>query len=146
MGPMVYVESYTIQSLVRDNKKLISYSSVAAMILFVIYGQRVAASTLFNHFVKGNYSLKRFSLQVVRFLSFALQAIHYGIVYGLTDPVFQQGAIGAGGAMAVVIWSIIGMIIGRVAYKQVKETEKQEAARIREGAGQGEADPLALPQ
>jgi len=119
IGPMIYVESTKLQSLVQNNERIISYSSVAAMILFVIYGQRVAAKTLFHHFMNGNYSLKRFSLQVVRFVSFALQAIHYGTVYGLTDPVFQQGAIGAGGAMVVVIWSIIGMIIGRVAYKQV---------------------------
>jgi hypothetical protein len=82
IGPMVYVESRTLQQLVADYEKWIAYASVATMILFVIYGQRVAASTLFNHFVSGHYSIKRFSLQIVRFFAFSLHAVHYGLVFG----------------------------------------------------------------
>jgi hypothetical protein len=40
MGPMVYVESINLQHFVENNEKIIAYASVAAMILFVICGQR----------------------------------------------------------------------------------------------------------
>jgi len=88
IGPMVYVGSRTLQQFIADYEKWIAYASVAAMVLFVIYGQRVAASTLFNHFVSGNYSIKRFSLQIVRFFGFSLQAIHYGLVFGWRNAIF----------------------------------------------------------
>lgn len=112
MGPMVYVKSISLQHFVEDHEKIIAYSSVAAMILFVIYGQRVAAKTLFQHFVSGHYSLKRFSSQIVRFFGFALQAIHYGFVFGWKDPIFLQGLIGAIGAFGVVLSAIFGLVRG----------------------------------
>jgi hypothetical protein len=126
MGPMVYVESLRLQHFVEEYEKWIAYSSVAAMILFVVYGQRVAASTLFNHFVSGNYSIKRFSLQIARFLGFVFQAIHYGFVFGLYDPIFLQGLIGALGVFGVILWSVFGMIRGTAA-RRVHRMQNQAA-------------------
>jgi hypothetical protein len=118
MGPMVYVESINLQHFVENHEKIISYSSVAAMILFVIYGQRVAAKTLFQHFVSGSYSFKRFSSQVVRLFGFTLQAIHYGYVFGWTDPIFLQGFIGAIGVFGVILWAIFGIVRGTSARRE----------------------------
>ena len=126
MGPMMYVESPAAQDFVNEHQQLIAYSSVAMMILFVIYGQRVAAKTLFNHFVSGNYSHKRFNLQVVRFFGFASQAIHYGLVFGWKDPIFQQGFIGAIGAFGVILWSIFGIIRGTGA-RRLRQSELRSA-------------------
>ncbi len=115
MGPMVYVESIHLQEFVATNETIISYSSVAIMVLFVIYGQRVAANTLFKHFVSGNYSLKRLSLQVVRFFGFLFQATHYGFVFGWKDPIFQQGFIGVVGVFGVLLYALFGIIKGTAA-------------------------------
>jgi hypothetical protein len=88
------------------------------MIAFVVRGQWVILVALFRHFVQGHYTVKRFSLQVVRFLGFGLQAIHYGFVptaaapfFGY-DPIFLQGLTGAIGAACVIIGSLMGLIWG----------------------------------
>jgi hypothetical protein len=110
--PMVYVESMTLQQFVVDYEKWIAYSSVAAMILFTIFGQRVAARKLFDHFMSGKYTIKRFSLQFVRFFGLTFQATHYGLVFGWHDAIFLQGLIGAVGAFGVIVSSIFGLIKG----------------------------------
>jgi hypothetical protein len=126
MGPMVYVESITLQDFVENHEKTIAYSSVVAMIFFVIYGQRVAATTLFQHFVSGNYSLKRLSLQLVRFFGFALQAIHYGYVFGWKDPIFLQGLIGVIGVFGVVVSAIFGLVRGAARRRERRSEHRLE--------------------
>jgi hypothetical protein len=126
MGPMVYVESITLQDFVENHEKTIAYSSVVAMIFFVIYGQRVAATTLFQHFVSGNYSLKRLSLQIVRFFGFALQAIHYGYVFGWKDPIFLQGLIGVIGVFGVVVSAIFGLVRGAARRRERRSEHRLE--------------------
>jgi hypothetical protein len=127
IGPMVYVGSRTLQAFIADYEKGIAYSSVVVMILFVIYGQRVAASTLFNHFVSGNYSIKRFGLQIVRFFGFSCQAAHYGLVFGWRDAIFLQGLIGALGVFGVIVSSIFGLIKGTAA-RRLRRAQAQATA------------------
>jgi len=77
LGPMVWLESIHMRVFVHDYEKWIAWLSVVAMIAFVVRGQWVIVKALFQHFVQGHYTIKRFSLQVVRFLGFAFQAVHY---------------------------------------------------------------------
>jgi hypothetical protein len=118
LGPMVWLESLRLRAFVRDYQNWIAWLSVVAMIAFVVRGQWVILVALFRHFVQGHYTVKRFSLQVVRFLGFGLQAIHYGFVptaaapfFGY-DPIFLQGLTGAIGAACVIIGSLMGVIWG----------------------------------
>jgi hypothetical protein len=124
LGPMVWFESETVRTFVHDWEKWIAWSSVALMLLFVVKGQREVAKTLFLHYLRGNYSIKRFSLQVVRFFGFALQAVHYWLVpteakplFGF-DPIFLQGALGTVGVAMVLIGSMFGFIWGTKARHQ----------------------------
>jgi hypothetical protein len=88
------------------------------MIAFVVRGQWAILMALFRHFVQGHYTVKRFSLQVVRLLGFALQAVHYWFVPTAAapflgfDPIFLQGFTGALGAASVIIGSLLGLIWG----------------------------------
>ena len=118
LGPMIWVEADGLRAFVQKWEMWIAWASVAAMILFVIKGQWAVAKSLFRHFLQGNYTLKRFSLQVVRFLGFFFQAIHYWFapsnatpLFGI-DPIFLQGALGVLGVGIVIILSIIGFIRG----------------------------------
>ena len=121
----MWMENPRMQTFVHDWEKVIAYSSVVAMLAFVIWGQGVAAKALFQHFVQGNYTIKRFNLQIVRFFGFGLQALHYGFgplmtakPFGWTDPIFLQGAIGTTGVSFVLVWAMIGMIRGRHARRE----------------------------
>jgi hypothetical protein len=118
LGPMVWIESIRMRSFVHDYEKWIAWLSVIAMIAFVVRGQWEIVKLLFRHFVQGNYTVKRFSLQVVRFLGFAFQAVHYWLApsaaapfFGL-DPIFLQGFTGAVGAACVIIGSLVGLVWG----------------------------------
>jgi len=130
LGPMVWFESESLRTFVRDWEKWIAWSSVAAMLLFVVKGQRAVAKTLFLHYVQGNYSIKRFSLQVVRFFGFALQAIHYWLVPTTAqpllgfDPIFVQGALGTIGVTMVLIGSMFGFIWGGKARQQKRQESR----------------------
>jgi hypothetical protein len=127
LGPMVWFESETVRAFVHDWEKWIAWSSVVVMLLFVAKGQREVAKTLFLHYVRGNYSIRRFSLQVVRFFGFALQAAHYWLLpteakpfLGL-DPIFLQGALGTLGVAMVLIGSMLGFIWGATARQQRRD-------------------------
>jgi hypothetical protein len=134
LGPMVWFESETLRTFVRDWEKWIAWSSVAAMLLFVVKGQRAVAKTLFLHYVNGNYSIKRFSLQVVRFFGFAFQAIHYWLVPTAAkpllgfDPIFLQGALGTIGVTMVLIGSMFGFIWGARARQKRRDATRVPAA------------------
>jgi hypothetical protein len=133
LGPMIWVESEAVRAFVHDWEKWIAWSAVVAMILFVAGGQREVATTLFLHFVRGNYSVRRFSLQVVRFFAFALQAVHYWFMptraapfLGL-DPIFLQGALGTLGVAMVLIGSIFGFIFGTKARHEKRDALRAQA-------------------
>jgi hypothetical protein len=124
LGPMVWLESTRLRVFVHDYEQWIAWLSVVAMIAFVVRGQWVIVVTLFRHFVQGNYTIKRLSLQVVRFLGFAFQAVHYWFVptaaapfFGY-DPIFLQGFAGAVGAASVIIGSLLGLIWGTGARRE----------------------------
>jgi hypothetical protein len=134
LGPMVWFESGPLRTFVHDWEKWLSWSTVVVMILFVVKGQRAVAKTLFLHYVHGNYSIKRFSLQVVRFFGFTLQAIHYWVVptqatpfLGL-DPIFLQGALGTLGVTMVLFGSMFGFIWGAKARQKKREAMRVPAA------------------
>jgi hypothetical protein len=132
LGPMVWIESARLRAFVHDYEKWIAWLSVIAMLVFVVRGQWAIMKALFRHFVQGNYTVKRFSLQIVRFLGFALQAIHYWFVPTAAapflgyDPIFLQGFTGAVGAASVVIGSLLGLIFGTAARRH-RLREKQLA-------------------
>ena len=65
--------------------------------------------------MSGHYSIKRFSLQIVRFFAFSLQATRYGLVFGWRDAIFLQGLIGAVGVLGVIVASVFGLIKGTAA-------------------------------
>jgi hypothetical protein len=118
LGPMVWAESAIVRNFVRDHEKGIAAVAVLAMVAFVVRGQLVIAKELFRHFVDGNYTVKRFSLQAVRFLAFLFQSIHYWFnptsaekFLGL-DPIFLQGALGVGGTFVVVAGAVVGFVRG----------------------------------
>jgi hypothetical protein len=132
LGPMVWLESLRMRAFVHDYEKWIAWLSVIAMIAFVVRGQWVIVQALFRHFVQGNYTIKRFSLQVVRFLGFAFQAIHYWLAPTAAaaflgyDPIFLQGFIGAIGVICVLIGSLLGLIWGTGARRR-KRRQAQSA-------------------
>ncbi|HEY6257237.1 MAG TPA: hypothetical protein VIY51_15745 [Xanthobacteraceae bacterium] len=133
LGPMVWIESVRLRAFVHDYEKWIAWLSVIAMIAFVVRGQWVILQALFRHFMLGNYTIKRFSLQIVRFLGFAFQVIHYGFApssaepfFGY-DPIFLQGLTGAIGAASVIIGSLAGLIVGTRARRE-KRSERRMAA------------------
>jgi len=133
LGPMVWLESLRLRTFVHDYQNWIAWLSVVAMVAFVVRGQWVTVKALFRHFLQGHYTIKRFSLQVVRFLGFALQAIHYWFVPTTTaklfgyDPIFLQGFTGAIGAASVIIGSLLGLIWGTGARRR-KRCETRSAS------------------
>ena len=134
LGPMVWLESLRLRTFVHDYQNWIAWLSVVAMIAFVVRGQWVIVKALFHHFVQGHYTIKRFSLQVVRFLGFALQAIHYWFVpttaakfFGF-DPIFLQGFTGAIGVAGVIIGSLLGLIWGTGARRQKRRATRPASA------------------
>jgi hypothetical protein len=115
LGAMAWSDSTLLRTFVHDWEKWITWSSVAGMLAFLIRGQLVVAKQLFLHFVRGNYSIKRFSLQLVRFLCLAPQAAHYWLapsgappLFGL-DPIFLTCLLGTLGVILVLIGSLLGM-------------------------------------
>jgi hypothetical protein len=127
MGPMIWMSSVPLQVFVHDWEKVIAHASVAVMMLFVIWGQGVAAKALFYHFLQGNYTIKRLELQVVRFFGFFLQAAHYGLAplvddkpFAWLDPIFLQGAIGALGVAMVLFMSLAGFVKGTRARRKMR--------------------------
>jgi hypothetical protein len=134
LGPMLWLESLRIRNFVHDYEKWIAWLAVIAMLAFVVRGQWVILKTLFRHFVQGNYTVKRFSLQIVRFLSFALQAVHYWFIPTAAapflgyDPIFLQGLTGALGAASVVIGSLLGLIWGTAARRHKRRESRLAAA------------------
>lgn len=125
LGTMVWLISATVRGIVHDYEKWIAWTSVAIMLLFVVRGQWAVAKALFRHYLQGNYTIKRFSLQLVRFLGFSTQAIHYGFIptaapalFGY-DPIFLQAFIGAIGVTGVILGSLIGFLFGsRARYRK----------------------------
>src|SRR3989344_629048 len=117
-GTMFWFYSPTMQWIV--------WSAIIAMFARVIWGQRVAARTLFHHFVAGNYPTRRLRLQIVRFFAFLTQATHYWYVpskaapvFGL-DPIFLQGAIALLGVAFVLMMALFGFIRGGEARREKK--------------------------
>ena len=118
LGPMLWIESARLRTFVHDNQQWIAWLSVITMIAFVVRGQWVILAALFRHYMQGHYTVRRLSLQVVRFLGFAFQALHYWLAptsaekfFGL-DPIFLQGFTGALGAGSVILGSVLGVIWG----------------------------------
>ena len=135
MGPMIWISSKTLQTFVHDWETYIAYSSVAMMIVFVIWGQGVAARALFHHYMQGNYTIKRLRLQFVRFLGFLFQSLHYGLsplvvggTFAWRDPIFLQGAIGTVGVSIVLLMAGVGFVRGSTV-RWEKKREKRQLAR-----------------
>ena len=116
LGLMAWSDSAATRKFVHDWEKWIAWSAVVAMLAFVVRGQLQVAKELFRHFLAGNYTVKRFSLQVVRFFCFAPAAAHYWLVPSAADtllgfdPIFVNCALGTVGVTFVLIGSVIGMI------------------------------------
>jgi hypothetical protein len=126
LGAFEWSINETLRTFVHDFEKVISYGSIAMMIVFVFVGQRAVAKELFAHFVSGNYSVKRLSLQIVRFLGFSSQAVAYWLVpskaqplFGL-DPIFLQGVIGTLGVAFVLASAFVGFVRGSGARYNVR--------------------------
>jgi hypothetical protein len=124
LGPMLWIESVRLRTFVHDYQQWIAWLAVVTMVAFVVRGQWVILMALFRHYMQGHYTVKRLSLQTVRFLGFASQALHYWLAptaaapfFGL-DPIFLQGFAGALGAGGVIVGSILGLIWGTAARQQ----------------------------
>lgn len=140
IGPLIWASSPALVRFVEAHETWIVWFSVAVMVLFVVKGQFEVAKALFKHFILGNYTLKRFSLQIVRFLGFALQAVHYWYMPSAAkpiamlgmkiDPIFMQGAIGSLGVAVVLVGAVYGMARGTGARRAQKRAAR-EAARER---------------
>jgi hypothetical protein len=127
LGALLWSENEAVRSFVRDWEKTISWGSIAVMVLFVFFGQRAVARELFEHFVHGNYTLKRLSLQFVRLLGFLSQTVAYGLVpskaqplFGIIDPIFLQGLLGTLGVCFVLFCALAGYARGSGARRQRK--------------------------
>src|SRR5580704_6371609 len=134
LGPMVWIESIRMRGFVHDYEKWIAWLSVVAMMAFVVRGQWVIVKLLFRHFMLGNYTVKRFNLQVVRFLGFAFQAVHYGLAPSAAapffgyDPIFLQGFTGAVGAACVILGSLVGLVWGTEARRHKRRETRLAGA------------------
>jgi hypothetical protein len=134
LGPMVWIESIRMRSFVHDYEKWIAWLSVVAMFAFVARGQWVIVKLLFRHFMQGNYTVKRFSLQVVRFLGFGFQAVHYWLAPSAAapffgyDPIFLQGFTGAIGAACVILGSLAGLVGGTEARRHKRRETRLAGA------------------
>ena len=142
LGPMVWLESTRTRVFVHDYQSWIAWLSVVTMIAFVVRGQWEIVKALFHHFIQGNYTIKRFSLQVVRFFGFTFQAIHYWLAptkaapfFGF-DPIFLQGLTGAFGTACVIIGSLAGLVFGTQARRHKRKEIRGgslDSARMRAG-------------
>jgi hypothetical protein len=118
LGPMVWTESAHVRNFVSAYQNWISWFAVLAMLVFVVHGQAGVAKELFTHFIEGNYSVKRLSLQIVKLFAFLFQSIHYWYYPTIApkflglDPIFLQGFIGTCGGAVTVISSIAGFVHG----------------------------------
>jgi hypothetical protein len=130
VGPMVWTESVLVRNFVATYQNWISWVAVVAMLAYVVQGQLFIAKELFKRFIEGNYSVKRFSLQVVRLFAFMFQSIHYwhfptvAPKFLSLDPVFLQGFMGTCGAVITVISSIVGFVHGA----EARSRRRQEAS------------------
>lgn len=130
LGPMVWLESRRLRTFVDNYQNWIAWLAVITMVLYVARGQWATLKTLFHHYMQGNYTIKRFSLQSVRFVAFALQAVHYW--YEPTtaarflgfDPIFLQGFTGALGAGGVIIGSLVGLFFGTTARRDKRREQR----------------------
>ncbi len=137
MAPMLWAEHTGLRTFVHDWESIIVWVTIGSMILFVVRGQWEVAKALFHHFLAGNYSIKRFSLQVVRFFGFFFQAVHYffvpsnapAVIWGTLDPIFVQGAIGTLGVSMVLIWALLGVVRGKRSKAQDGVSEQQAPAQ-----------------
>ncbi len=135
LGTMVWLASATVRAAVHDYEKFIAWIAVAGMLLYMVRGQWTIAKVLFQHFLQGNYTIKRFSLQMVRLVAFATQAIHYGFVptaaaplFGY-DPIFLQAIMGAIGVTGIMVSSIIGLIFGIIRHRKAAQRTDHPATR-----------------
>jgi hypothetical protein len=117
VGPTVWLREAPMRHFVEDWQTYIAWSTIAAMLAFVVLGEHVTAKELFRHYLKGNYSFRRFSVLFVRFGAFAFQAIHYFVVFGWHDPIFWQGVIGALGAFWAIAWAVSGIIANQLRHR-----------------------------
>jgi hypothetical protein len=117
--PIFWMDNTWLRDLVRSNEAIVSWISILFMLFFVWKGQLSVLKSLFTHFLRGNYSVRRLKLQWVRFFGFAFQAMAYWLqpssatptVFGL-DPILLQGLIGAAGVAVVLIGAGIGYLFG----------------------------------
>jgi hypothetical protein len=133
--PLLWSDSEVVRGFVAVFEKWIAWGSVAVMLLFVWKGQMSVAQELFQHFVGGNYSVKRLRLQFVRFFGFFFQTIAYALVpskaapiFGL-DPIMLQGAIGTMGVALVLLFALVGFIAGGSARREYKRQLAHSAWR-----------------
>lgn len=124
---IIWGTSPGFRDFVRDFQPLVVWGSVVVMIVFVFTGQRAVAHELFEHFINGNYSVKRLRLQFVRFFGFAFQSLAYWYVPSKAapvlgiDPILLQGLIGTAGVIFVLVSALVGYLLGG------KERRKQKA-------------------
>lgn len=138
MGTMLWNSHPEIRLYLRDHETLVSTVAMVAMIAFVVFGQGVTAKELYRHYMSGNYSVKRLSLQFVRLFAFASQALHYAHVHsgakelvwsglGYTvrfDPIFMTSALGTLGVVFVLIWSFFGFLVGSDAREMKRNSDR----------------------
>jgi hypothetical protein len=132
--PMSWVHDGPVREFVTHNQKLISWSIVLTMFVYMAQGQWALAKDLFKHYLAGETTMRRLRSQVPRFLMLAFQAPHYwfapsgaALVLGM-DPIFIMSVIGAIGALVVIVASILGMFIGLILGRFRSETPEDALA------------------
>ena len=115
LAPMLWVEYPPLRAAVTAYPTALGWLSVGIMGLFVIYGQGVTLLTIWNRSWSGHYQVRGFGLQIVRFAGFALQAVHYGLAFGVTDPIFVQSTLGALGAASIICAYLFGLAMRALA-------------------------------
>lgn len=131
IGAMIWLANPSFQKFVYDYEALIAWSSVIIMVVFVAKGQLAVMKALFKHFLLGNYTLKRFRLQVIRYFGFELQALHYWCVPSSAkqvlgfDPIYLQGTLGALGVFVIIVGAVAGFVRGTVARREHKRADRE---------------------
>ncbi len=126
LGTMVWKQSPEVRGFVHDWEKWIAAASVITMLVFFFFGQLRVGLQLWRHFLGGNTTNKRLSIQFKRLLYFAPQAIFYGMVpssadpislpflsfLGTFDPIFFNGVTGTLGVIFVLALAFFGKLLG----------------------------------
>ncbi len=141
VSAMAWIRYAEVRILVREWERWIAAASVITMLLLLI-GQREVASQLYNHYLRGNRTNRRLTLQLERLLYFVPQVIHYWLLPSTAapiripfthwqfDPILANGVIGTAGVTFVLVCALVGRIAGRSNRREQERLERELAFEL----------------